>query len=135
MDLPPDSDFTSQISATGFDPESLFDPGGPLDPGGPFDRGLGERQVLRPPDYDFESQFAGPRMRAQTANPVVSVPQAARYTPEASAQRSVGSPFRSAMERVEPAASPQVAPKSLFSAPGAQAAPARLREAGETPSP
>jgi hypothetical protein len=100
-----------------------------------FNRGLEEPQVLRPPVYDFGNDRF--RLRPDTAGPAVSTarPGTSRYTSEAPAQRPVGSPFLSAMGRVRPNASPQFAPRSLFSSPGAQTASARFREAGQTPSP
>jgi hypothetical protein len=124
MELAPDSYISSQVTGSGFAPA------------GPFDRGLGGPQVLSPPDYDFGYRF-DPSLRLRTTGPAIpsAGPETSRYTPEAPAENPVGSPFLSAMERVEPPAAPQVAPRSLFSTPGAHTASARSREAGETPSP
>jgi hypothetical protein len=107
--LAPDSYYTSQISGTGFDPTALFEPDGPFGPAGTFEHRPEGPQVLKEPDNYFENQFAGPRMRAHAASP------------EAPAERVVASPFLSAMERVDLTALSEVAPRSLFSTPGAQA--------------
>jgi hypothetical protein len=127
----PDSYIGSQIVGTAFDPDS------PFNPVSPFDHGRDEPLVLNPPDYDFGYQFDGPRLRRDTTGPTASSPRTAapRTTPQTPAQPRAGSPFLSAMDRADPTASPQVVPKSLFSAPGAQTAPERLGDAGQTPSP
>lgn len=94
----------------------------------PFDRGPEAPRVLNPPEYNFG--YESPRGRTGATGPAV------RVTPEAVTHLPItGTPFRSAIERVEPTASPQVVPRSLFSSSGAQAASARISELGETPTP
>ena len=124
MDLPPHDYYKSEISRPGFAQA------------GPFDHGPDEPQVLNPPDYAFGYRDP-PRSGTLPAGAVVytAEPEASRNTSEAPAQPPVSSPFSAVMERVEPTASPQVAPKSLFSSAGAQVASARIEEAGQTPSP
>jgi hypothetical protein len=95
-----------------------------------------EGQVLLRPDYDYETFDNTFRLRPDLAAVISSAgPGASRSTSEAPAQRPVGSPFLSAMGRLGPTAAPQVAPRSLFSTPGAQTPSARFKETGETPSP
>jgi len=108
---------------------------GPLVPASLFNRGREEPQVLRRPDYDFV-RIDRARRRPDTSGPGTSSarPEASRYA-EAPAERAVGSPFLRALGRVAPNPSPVLAPKSLFSSPAARTASARLREAGQTPSP
>jgi hypothetical protein len=94
------------------------------------------QQVLRRPGYDY-GYLADPFRPAPSLASAISSarPEASRDAPEAPAQRPKGSPFLSAMGRVGPNVSPQVAPRSLFSSRSAQKASARFREAGQTPSP
>jgi hypothetical protein len=106
---PPSSYSQSQIAGTGFDPAAT----------------------------PFDGPFEDPGERFHMADPVTlsARPGASRPISETPALPEVGSAFLGAMNRVEPAAAPQLAPRSLFSTPGAQTASARFREAGETPSP
>jgi hypothetical protein len=108
----------SQLSDISLDPAAI-----------PFDRPFDG-----PFDGPFEGPFEGPGERFQMADPVTlsARPGASRPISEASARPEVNSAFRSAMNRVGPIASPQIAPRSLFSNPGAST---RFREAGETPTP
>jgi len=135
VDLPPGSE---GLSAHGEWPLVDLLPGSEggsqVPPESRFNRGPEEPQVLRPPDYDFGiDRF---RLRPDLAGPAVrsARPGASRSTSEAPAQRLVGSPFQRAMGRVEPPASPQSAPRSLFSIAGAQRVPASFGEASQAPS-
>ncbi|WP_238305715.1 MULTISPECIES: FAD-dependent oxidoreductase [Mycobacterium] len=114
VDLPPSSYSLSQISSTGSDlaamRAALGDPSAPIAPGNDF-------------GYQID-RIHGPHEQSHPAS---------LHPTEAAARAEVGSPFRSAMNRVQPTASPQPAPRSLFTRPGAQRV--RPREAGETPSP
>ena len=92
-------------------------------PASRFNRGPEEPGVLRPPQFDFGNQIDRIGRRPDTSGP----------TRQAPAQRPVASPFLAAMSRVAPDSSPQVVQQSLFS--NVRRASARLREAGQTPSP
>jgi len=125
LNLPPTSgEYVSEFRRPGFDQPS------------PFGHGLEETQLLNPPDYAFGYRDR-PSAGTLPAGAVVytAAPEASSHTSESAAQLPVASPFSAVMERVEPNASPQAAPKSLFSSPGAQVASARIEEAGQTPSP
>jgi hypothetical protein len=118
VDIPPASEYQSEFRRPGFDQP------------GPFDHGVEESQLLNPPDYAFGYRD---RLRPETF-PAGAVGHAteseASHTSEAPAQLPVNSPFSAVMARVEPSASPQSAPKSLFSTPGAKTASERSGEAG-----
>jgi len=120
--IPPYNEYVSEFRRPGSDQ--------------PSGHGLEEPQLLNPPDYAFGYRDR-PRPGTFPAGAVVytAEPEASRYTSEAPAQLPVNSPFSAVMERVEPSASPQSAPRSLFSSPGAQTASARAEEAGQKPSP
>ena len=113
VDTEPATEGGSQVVDISFDPDS---------PHGPFDRGQREPQVLIPPNFESESDLVRFGLTRSAVGPAVS-----------SAPR--GSSFHGLMDRVEREASPQLAPRTLYSSPAAQTAAARLREAGQTPSP
>ncbi|MCV7408918.1 oxidoreductase [Mycobacterium florentinum] len=114
-------------------PDVLIPPGNDAGSKGMPQSGDGKKSppnwspVYREPSTDSGAQFAPTRVdpAASAARPEASRPVA--ETP----REAVGSPFLSVMNRVDPAASPQVAPKSLFSRPGSSAV---LREGSETGS-
>jgi hypothetical protein len=110
LDVEPSSPGGSQVVDLDFDPTS---------PIGPVGRGRQEPQVLIPPGNEFATELVPFRFPADPA--VISAP--------------LGSSFHAKMARVEPEASPQLAPQSHYSSPGAQAASARFQEAGQKPSP
>jgi hypothetical protein len=108
VDLPPTSgEYRSEFKRPGFDQPSAFG------------HGPDETQLLNPPDYAFGYRD---RTSAGAFPPGTAVyaaePEASSETSEAAAQLPVASPFSAVMERVEPNASPQVEPKSLFRSPG-----------------
>ena len=124
LNLPPSNYGGNQIVGPGFAPS------------GPFVHGLENPQVLIPPDHNFGTEFRRPLVGPAISSPVSSArPEATRHRPEAPAEFSAGSPFRSAMERVDPDASPQFVRKSLFSSPGAQAGRPGLRNPVKRPRP
>jgi hypothetical protein len=91
------------------------------------------QQVLKRPDYDY-GYLDDPFRPSPGLASAISPAEASWATPEAPAQHPRRSPFLSAMGRVGPIVSPQVAPRSRFSSRGAQTASARYRETGQTPS-
>jgi hypothetical protein len=124
VDLPPTSgEYRSEFRRPGFDPSK------------PFGYGPDETQLLNPPDYAFGYRDRGSEGTAPAATVVYTAGPGASSNPsEAAAQFPVNSPFSAIMERVDPAASPQAAPISLFSSPSAHEASARIEEGGQTPS-
>ncbi|MDR3658468.1 MAG: hypothetical protein P4L48_23300 [Mycobacterium sp.] len=124
VELPPESYYKTEFAARGINPTS------------PFDHGPEQPHVLSPPDYAFGYEPGGPRGRRVAAGPTVSsaLPGVSVHTWEAPAEHPLASSFRSVVERVEPNASPQPEPRSLFSSPGAQTASETRREAGQQPS-
>lgn len=128
--------FVSQISDIGSDyPDNLFGPDpdsfadGGYDPTIHFNRGPDAPQVKRAAPHENRYQIARPNMM----DPDRVVGSGQPGTSEAPAQQAAGTPFHSIIARAEHTASPQVAPRSLYSTPGT--ATARVREAGETHSP
>jgi hypothetical protein len=123
LDLPPTSgEFRSELRLPGFDQP------------GPFGKGPDAPQLLNPPDYAFGYRD---RSRPETlaGTVVYTAEPEVGHTSEAPAQHPVHSPFSAVMGRVEPIASPQAEPRSLFSSPGAQTASPRIEEGGQTRSP
>jgi hypothetical protein len=104
-DLAPTDYYTSQISGLGFDP------------GGSFDQGAHEPQVLNPPVNELET-FMPPPPPILIQSPVVQRPSGV-VAPRILAQPSAGSSFQNAIDRLDPTSVQEVAPKSLFSTPGA----------------
>jgi hypothetical protein len=108
LDLPPTSgEYRSEFKRPGVDQPS------------PFGHGPDETQLLNPPDYAFgyrDRPSAGTFPVGTAVYP--AEPEASSHTSEAAAQLPVASPFSAIMERVEPTASPQAAPISLFRSPG-----------------
>lgn len=101
-DLAPTSYTVSQISGPGFDPLGSFEQG-PLDP-----------QMLTAPGNDLGT-YMPPPPPFLTGTPIAS----GVVRPGTLAEQSAGSPFQSAIDRLDPAAVQEVAPKSLFSTPEA----------------
>jgi hypothetical protein len=85
-----------------------------------------------PPEYLEPKSHSGAHVAATGVAPAAAATQPAPTAPAAKVPSAeVGSPFQSAISRVDPATSPQAAPKSLFSPPGSSAV---YREASETGS-
>ncbi|OBK01556.1 NAD(P)-binding protein [Mycobacterium sp. 1245852.3] len=122
--LAPDSYTLSQISGVGSELA-----------GTPIGGGTETSQLI-PPDVDWSTQYEPielPRELIQRLDATASSarPRASQVLSE-TPEPQAGSAFLRTMHSVEPSASPQVAPRSLFSTPGASTS---FREHGETPSP
>jgi hypothetical protein len=124
LDLPPTSgEYVSEFQRPGFDQPSPL--GYVPDPA----------QLLNPAEYAFGYRDRSSAGTVPTGTVVYTAgPGASSATSEA-AQLPVASPFSALMERVEPIASPQAEPRSLFSSASGQVASARIEEAGQSPSP
>ncbi len=114
VDVPPTSEYRSEYRR----PE-----GNPTDP---FGQVPDTAQLLNPPDYAFGYRdLSSPATFPAGSVTYTAVPEVLRRASEAPAQPPVNSAFSAMMERVEPIASPEPTPKSLFS----------FGEAGQKPSP
>ncbi len=100
VDLPPTTNTVSQISGPGFNP------------GGTFGHTPTEPEVLHAPRNYFGTEAALPP-RAPARLPAPQPP---------SGVTAAGTAFQSAMDRLDITAVREVAPKSLFSTPGAETA-------------
>jgi uncharacterized protein with NAD-binding domain and iron-sulfur cluster len=105
-----------------------------------LDRGREESGELKLPQWPYGSQIDQLRQRPEVLGQDISSPQpeAQRYR-QTPVERSIGTPFRQAIDRAAPISSPQSVAKSLFAIGQARQAPAaRLRDAGQArqaPSP
>jgi hypothetical protein len=114
IEIPPTSEYRSEYSRPGVDPTN------------PFGQVPDTAQLLNPPDYAFGYiDRAAPATFPAGSVTYTATPEASRSASEAPVELPVNSPFSAIMERVEPIASPEAGPKSLFN----------LGEAGQTPSP
>jgi hypothetical protein len=122
--LAPDTYTVSQVSGVGSELAGTSIGGGP------------ETSQLIPPNVDWATQYEPIELPRELIQRLDSTASSAR--PRASqvlsktTEPQAGSAFLRTMHSVDPSASPQVAPRSLFSTPGASAS---FREHGETPSP
>lgn len=106
VDIPPMSEYRSEYRHPAVDPTNPFGPTPDT------------AQLRNPPDYAFGYRdYSSPGTLPAGAVVYTAAPDAGSI-PAAAAQLPVATPFSALMERVEPIASPQSAPKSLFSTPG-----------------